>query len=928
MVARFPGETLIPRLLILLIILWSPRLAAGQNTGRWDVQASNVSLDDALRVFSNRTGSAVAYDPNVTRSVRISCGIRDADLEAYLGCLLTGTGLEFFRRASGTYVIGLAVALPDSYGIVAGTVQDSSSGEAVVSAHVVVAGVNRGVISGIGGGFLLADLLPGRYSVAVTHVGYSVWTDSVDVLAGARTRVRARLSSNVYTLKPVVVRQTGTSLLPRQDPERVTRGPLQPASPASSFSDMTSRIHVQGSDAGDLRLRLDGSPVYLPREFATFIGPFSNSAVSSVRVSTAGYGASGGSLLGGALDFRQRTTGEDNFSVSVDPLSVDASISGVHRATNLSSTKFMAAARIGLWNRTRPTELARTVASWSRTDPFLLFGPARDYAKVTEESLQGLFELAPVVPDVQFSDVHGTVEHETASGQTWRLSLYTASRGLSGDRRAGMEAGLASDGPLISSVAENRWSSTTATLSWRDLVGERTFVQAAIHGSLYRYQQKYALAEQVGIDPSGSGAPQNELVGAETLDGNDLDEFAFRIRVDQSRGGHALSAGSEITHTASRFDLRLASLEGGEVVDVLSSTGGVDAGSVGFDTTSIFLVRHGAIRNRSGSLRIAAWVADRIETEAFSVELSTRFTLRPDRKTVYVEPRARAAWRLSRNVVLAWSGGFYRQFVNQFDFSSVNAGGFVPSARIWLPLDRTLRPGRALHSAVDLDWSLSTNWRVSGAAYWKRIDGALVIDYAIDPALIVDGATLDQSQLLTRRDARHAGASVSAQYTGPLGLATLEYLFARDRVQSDALFGGRWLPAPWEVPHRLATEWGMSLGPVSLSAAGTVEAGQAWALRQVYYDYFGQREESRLHAGWNLARPDEHPQPARITLDIGGRYDWLLGQTKLEFRFEIKNLMDRANQIDQRLLWDGSRLVGDARYLPGRTMAVGVRAAW
>jgi Carboxypeptidase regulatory-like domain len=925
-VARLPVQTLRLRFLVVAVALSVPGVSLGQIAPEWTIRVSNVRLDDALRVFASRTGSAVAYDPQITRDIRISCTRRGAEMEEYLSCLLQDTGLEFFRRASGTYVIGLSMALPDAFGIVSGRVSDSSSGDPLQKAHVRVAGISRGTITSQAGGFLLADLLPGRYAVSVTHVGYAAWTDSVDVIAGARTRVRARLASSVHSMDPLIVQESGTSLLPRQEPQRVTANAIRSASPTSAFSDMTSRIGIQGSDAGDLRLRLDGSPIYLPREFAAFIGPFSREAVSSVRVSTAGFGAGDGSLLGGVLDFAPRLQSANRLSVSVDPLSLDAAAGGSRQYRNLSRTRVFVAARIGLWNRSRPNELVRTVASWSRTDPFLLFGPLRDYSNVTEESVRALYDLAPVVPNVRFNDLHGTLQHERASGQTWRLSFYQADRGLSGDRRIQVqESALAADSPLVSSVAAHDWRTSTATLSLRDMVGTRTFAEFALRGSRYRYRHDYSLVEQLGVTLADA---RNTLAGTQTRDGNDLDELSARLRLDQSRGRHALSAGAELVHTASRFDLRLASIGGGELVDVLAAGPDLGSGIISLDTTSVFFVRHGAVTNRSRSLRLVGWLADRFEMDRLSFEASARFTLRPDRQTVYAEPRARVAWEVEPGVVVAWSGGLYRQFVNQFDFSSINAGELVPSVRIWLPLDRSLSPPRALHSALDLDWQLSTSWQLSGSFYWKRIDGGLVINYGIDPGLIVEGASLSQREILTERDARHSGASASASYSGRAGAASFRYQFARDRVRSPALFAGRWLPAPWEVPHRLQAEWSGGFGPASLTLAATVEAGKTWALRQVYYDYFGQVETSREHPGWNLGRPDEHRQPTNARLDIGVNTEKAFGPTVLELRLEVRNALDSANQIDQRLLWSGSNLIGDPRYLPGRTVVIGVRAAW
>ncbi len=96
--------------------------------------------------------------------------------------------------------------------------------------------------------------------------------------------------------------------------------------------------------------------------------------------------------------------------------------------------------------------------------------------------------------------------------------------------------------------------------------------------------------------------------------------------------------------------------------------------------------------NTATSARLALWAADRWERESVAVDASLRLTVLPSRGAVYAEPRVRAAWKPVTTVVLAASGGLYRQFVHQCDYSTLNAGELVPSTRFWLPIDESATP--------------------------------------------------------------------------------------------------------------------------------------------------------------------------------------------------------------------------------------------
>ena len=100
-----------------------------------------------------------------------------------------------------------------------------------------------------------------------------------------------------------------------------------------------------------------------------------------------------------------------------------------------------------------------------------------------------------------------------------------------------------------------------------------------------------------------------------------------------------------------------------------------------------------------------------------------------------------------------------------------------------------------------------------------------------------------------------------------------------------------------------------------------------WALRQAYYDYFGSLLNASFGA-WDLSDPDAHRLPDRLTVDLGARWEPASG---VILTAEVLNVLDRANTLDQRLLWGGGTQIERPtlrpadRLMPGRMAVLGIQ---
>lgn len=81
------------------------------------------------------------------------------------------------------YLLGFAAAFAQT-GTITGTVTDAETGEPIVAANIYIPEIQRGAATDIDGDFEIESVPLGTYTLRVTYVGYSTYTESVQVQEG------------------------------------------------------------------------------------------------------------------------------------------------------------------------------------------------------------------------------------------------------------------------------------------------------------------------------------------------------------------------------------------------------------------------------------------------------------------------------------------------------------------------------------------------------------------------------------------------------------------------------------------------------------------------------------------------------------------------------------------------------------------------
>jgi hypothetical protein len=274
------------------------------------------------------------------------------------------------------------------------------------------------------------------------------------------------------------------------------------------------------------------------------------------------------------------------------------------------------------------------------------------------------------------------------------------------------------------------------------------------------------------------------------------------------------------------------------------------------------------------------------------------------------------------------AAGLYRQFVTQVDVSKYNAGALLPSVRIWLPVDASVRSPLAYHLTQSLLAQPAAGWTLRLEGYYKHQPHGLLVAYGrVSEGRAPTSLGVQQNFLEDARMQAY-GVSAAVDWQGTAVRLRARYEYSRATQRSPALFGGRTQTTPWNEPHRaeLGLDW-LPTRRLTLSARGHGIRGRAWGFRQAYYDYFGQ-DAPASYSPYDLSRPSEHVLPDLYQLDLSLAYTRPVGPAVLQGRVEVLNATGRANVVGWRLRREGDAWEKEARHLYPRMPSVALRLSF
>lgn len=223
------------------------------------------------------------------------------------------------------FYLSLTHLIAGTTGKISGKVTDSKTGEGIPSAVVTVVGTALGAATDANGNYVIVNVAPGTYSIAVTYIGYqSTRVNNVGVNVDYTTTLNIQLRESAVELGEFVVEGERNPLI-RQDQTNpviaVTSENIQ-ALPVTSISEViglqagvvvadNGEIHVRGGRENEISFTLNGISVNNPYDNLSSIGVATN-AVQEVTVSTGTFSAEYGNALSGIVNYVTKEGGAKN----------------------------------------------------------------------------------------------------------------------------------------------------------------------------------------------------------------------------------------------------------------------------------------------------------------------------------------------------------------------------------------------------------------------------------------------------------------------------------------------------------------------------------------------------------------------------------------------------------------------------------------
>ena len=182
-------------------------------------------------------------------------------------------------------------------GIISGFVTDSSSGEALIGANIMIQETGQGMATDINGYYIIQNITPGNYTLMVSYVGFGVNRQKLNVLDGQSIKKDIEMVEDLVELTQIDV--TAEKLQRRNNiqPSKINLSPrMMKAAPALAEPDLFRTIQalpgvlttseystglvIRGGNTDQNLIMLDGITVYNPSHLG---GVFSNFIVDGVK---------------------------------------------------------------------------------------------------------------------------------------------------------------------------------------------------------------------------------------------------------------------------------------------------------------------------------------------------------------------------------------------------------------------------------------------------------------------------------------------------------------------------------------------------------------------------------------------------------------------------------------------------------------------
>ena len=215
-------------------------------------------------------------------------------------------------------------------GIISGFVTDSSSGEALIGANVVLIESGKGMATEMNGYYIIQGVAEGTYTLMVSYVGFKTYRAPVSIAAGESKKINVTLSEKMVEMTEVEVTAERLQRRNNIQPSKINLSPrMMKAAPALAEPDLFRTIQalpgvlttsefstglvIRGGNTDQNLILLDGITVYNPSHLGGVFSNFIVDGVKEAELIKGGYNAEYGGRLSAVLNVISREGNRNKF---------------------------------------------------------------------------------------------------------------------------------------------------------------------------------------------------------------------------------------------------------------------------------------------------------------------------------------------------------------------------------------------------------------------------------------------------------------------------------------------------------------------------------------------------------------------------------------------------------------------------------------
>ena len=231
--------------------------------------------------------------------------------------------------------------------IISGFISDSSSGEALIGANVILQETGQGMATDMNGYYVLQDIVPGDYVLMVSYVGFSLTKEKLTISGGESIKLNIALLEEIVELSQVEVTAEQLQRKSNIQPSKINLSPrMMKAAPALAEPDLFRTIQalpgvlttsefstglvIRGGNTDQNLILLDGVTVYNPSHLGGIFSNFIVDGVKEAELIKGAYNAEYGGRLSAVLNIISREGNQKKFEgkANLSLLSAQATLEG------------------------------------------------------------------------------------------------------------------------------------------------------------------------------------------------------------------------------------------------------------------------------------------------------------------------------------------------------------------------------------------------------------------------------------------------------------------------------------------------------------------------------------------------------------------------------------------------------------------------